>query len=315
MTDRPDPEPPSSPRSTSRRRRVLLWALALLMMLGAASYQRRTGPTKPLSGAVELGGEVLRYELIRSDWSDREQDAARVLLRDPFDGEEGDSLEATLRYRRFKTDDPFVAAPMTRERVDDRPTLIGLLPAQPAAGKLEYTIELRRGSEVRHLPEESGETVVIRFKDHVPTAILLPHVLLMFLALLFALRAGIGALFDPDGTRFRVRAAFAGMTVGGMVLGPLVQKHAFGAYWTGFPLGGDWTDNKMLVMWLAWVVALAVVELFARRKAAIARGVVLAAAVVTIVAYLIPHSTRGSELDYSQVDRGVDPAEAIETGR
>jgi len=105
------------------------------------------------------------------------------------------------------------------------------------------------------------------------------------------------------------------MTLGGMVFGPFVQNFAFGAYWTGFPLGGDWTDNKMLVMWLAWVVAFIVVEFLARRKTAIVRGVVLLAAAVTIVAYLIPHSTRGSELDYSQIDRGVDPAEAIETGR
>jgi hypothetical protein len=34
-----------------------------------------------------------------------------------------------------------------------------------------------------------------------------------------------------------------------------------------------------------------------------------------LAVYLVPHSMRGSELDYSQLEEGVDPAEAIETGR
>ena len=38
------------------------------------------------------------------------------------------------------------------------------------------------------------------------------------------------------GARQRLLAwlAFGTLTVGGMILGPIVQKHAFGAYWTGF---------------------------------------------------------------------------------
>jgi hypothetical protein len=32
-------------------------------------------------------------------------------------------------------------------------------------------------------------------------------------------------------------------------------------------------------------------------------------------AYLIPHSMGGSELDYEQVDAGVDPSDAVTTGR
>jgi hypothetical protein len=31
--------------------------------------------------------------------------------------------------------------------------------------------------------------------------------------------------------------------------------------------------------------------------------------------FLVPHSVRGSELDYRLVDQGVAPAEAVTTGR
>ena len=43
-------------------------------------------------------------------------------------------------------------------------------------------------------------------------------------------------------------------------------------------------------------------------------AVLLGAAVMTAV-YLIPHSMGGSELDYSAVEQGVDPADAIRTGK
>jgi hypothetical protein len=107
------------------------------------------------------------------------------------------------------------------------------------------------------------------------------------------------------------------MTVGGMVLGPIVQKYAFGAYWTGFPWGYDLTDNKTLIMWLAWIAACAVLGRPRRKDVPGWKGrlTVFAAAAVMTVVYLIPHSLRGSQLDYTQVETGVDPAEAIESGR
>jgi Na+/melibiose symporter-like transporter len=104
------------------------------------------------------------------------------------------------------------------------------------------------------------------------------------------------------------------MTVGGMILGPLVQKSAFGEYWTGFPFGGDFTDNKMLIMWIVWALALAVIGFKPKKKEKISRAAVLTAAVVMTVVYLIPHSMGGSTLDYDKVDKGIDPKEAIKTG-
>ena len=58
--------------------------------------------------------------------------------------------------------------------------------------------------------------------------------------------------------RFPTRAVHLTGAIGGMILGPIVQKYAFGEYWTGFPYGGDFTDNKMLIMWLAWAIAMAI---------------------------------------------------------
>jgi len=189
---------------------------------------------------------------------------------------------------------------MPMSRVGSR--LIAELPHQLPAGKLEYSVHLEASGSTRNLPQE--ETAVIRFRGEVPAGILIPHILLMFLGLTVVLRTAFAlVLRDPSPERF-IPWILLMMVPGGLVLGPLVQKHAFGAYWTGWPLGDDWTDNKTLAAILGWVVA----WLITRLVSASLRGyrVKLAAmglaAALTLAVYLIPHSAHGSELDWSKVD-------------
>src|SRR5690606_1176779 len=91
------------------------------------------------------------------------------------------------------------------------------------------------------------------------------------------------------------------MALGGMLFGPIVQKYAFGAFWTGFPFGTDLTDNKTLIAFIAWLVALAAV--LKKDASSHRRWFVLAASIVTLAIYLIPHSMMGSELDYRELDK------------
>src|SRR5690606_22710015 len=116
------------------------------------------------------------------------------------------------------------------------------------------------------------------YKDPVPDAVLIPHVTAMILVIIVGMRAGLSAIFEPTTTRRYAWIALTLMTIGGMILGPFVQKYAFGEYWTGFPWGGDWTDNKMLVMWLAWVVACVVLGMALSPVTKIGRAATVVAA-------------------------------------
>ncbi len=98
--------------------------------------------------------------------------------------------------------------------------------------------------------------MVIRFKDPVPAWILIPHVLVMFAGMLFSTAAGLAALDKKRNPRRLVLWAVVLLFVGGFVLGPLVQKFAFGVAWSGFPFGTDLTDNKTLIAFLFWIAAL-----------------------------------------------------------
>ena len=178
-------------------------------------------------------------------------------------------------------------------------TLLSMLPHQPPAGKLEYAVELQSGDDMLRVPDR--QSIVTRFKGDVPTGVLLPHVIAMFVAMLFSWRAGLEALRKTPSLRGVVLWTAIMLGIGGMLLGPVVQKYAFGAYWTGFPFGMDLTDNKTLVAFIAWIVALAMV--WRKDSPTHRRWYVLAASIVTLVVYLIPHSTMGSELNYRELDR------------
>ena len=298
--------------STGKAISIVLWILAFLLMLGAGVYQRLTGPTHPMRVSIEVAGESVTYRLVRAAWTDEQ---ARIELP-AVPGVEG----GVVSWRRYPTREVWSEQPLAR----DGENWIAMLPIQPAAGKLEYSIDLSvEGNDVR-LPDAERGNAILRYRDPVPLGVLIPHIFFMFFAVLIAWRAGLAALVHPFGLRRLAWWALGLFTVGGMILGPIVQNYAFGEYWTGIPFGWDLTDNKTLVMWLAWLVAALVLERVARRDAGgtVAsdrsgggvRALVLVASVVTVFVYLIPHSVQGSELDYDAIDRGVPAEEAIGIG-
>jgi len=277
----------------------VLWVLAVIIMFAAADYQERTGPTKEFKGSFSFAGGDHLFELVRSGNTDAD---APVLVPDP-----GGGFTGQVYFKRYPTDGPFTHIPMESIAGD----LQGLLPAQLAAGKLEYYVMLESPEGSMRIPEQ--DTLIIRFKDPVPLGVLVPHVIFMFIALLVGVRTAVGAAFYPVGLRKLAWTTLGLMSIGGMILGPIVQKYAFGAFWTGWPFGYDLTDNKTLIMWIVWV---GVVGILAKRpspKDWLARGAVLAAAAVMMAVYLIPHSLRGSELDYSELDEVSVALEEVST--
>ncbi|HVO09329.1 MAG TPA: hypothetical protein VMX54_01135 [Vicinamibacteria bacterium] len=280
------PAMPGTETAPSHRTAALLWAVALVLMLGAAVWQRLSGPTHPRLGRTTVAGQPMRWRLLRSGTSG---EPFLVTLRPPA------GVGGVVRYRRYPGSQPFTEVPLQRD--DD--ALVALLPAQPPAGRLEYFVLLRDGSGELRLPP--GEPVVMRFKGEVPALVLIPHVVVIFLSMLIGVRAALAALLGRPEARRYAWVTLVGITLGGMILGPVVQKYAFGALWTGWPFGSDVTDDKTAVMWLAWIAAVAVVSRRREARDRLARVAVALAAAVMIAVYVVPHSLRGSQLDYSKL--------------
>ncbi len=273
-------------------RTALFWTLAVVVTLASGLYQRRTGPTYPLSGTAELAGQTIEYSLPRSHGGDGDQEIRIPTGEVPVTG--------TMEWKRHKTKDAWVMVDMTAAGG----ALVANLPHQPPAGKLDYRITLRSGEATVHLPSEGG--VVIRFRGDVPAAVLVTHVAVMFLSMLFSVRAGLELWGTGKNLKPMMYVTLVLMGIGGLILGPIVQKYAFDAYWTGWPFGHDMTDNKTLAAFLAWGVAVVMLHR-GKHPARWACG----AALVTLIVFLIPHSVLGSELNYEEMDKAGKPAGAV----
>jgi hypothetical protein len=261
-------------------KKTLFWVLSFLITLSFAVYQRKTGPTYPIRGGAVDGTGIQSYLLPRSCTIG----AADCLVTADYNG----PLEGRVEWRRYKTGEPFVTAPMSAAGG----RLSFLLPDQPPAGKLEYRVLLEHPGKKF---EPAAQAVVTRFKGAVPGWVLTPHIVLMFLFMLFSVRIFLTSAFGAPPVKHSVPATFLFLLAGGFVFGPVTQYYAFGQAWTGFPFGYDLTDNKTLVMLLAWLPAL-----WSVLKEKPARLWLNIAFAVTAAVYLVPHSMYGSELDYAK---------------
>jgi hypothetical protein len=257
-----------------------LWALAVLLALGLLAFQRTTGPTYPISGRVTLGGRTIALRLERSHSGPTDQ-PVRVLAADT-------AVHAQLRWRRFPTDDPWDTLPLVR-RGD---TLAAALPHEPPAGKLAYQLWLTRQGERVVFP---ARPAITRFKGDISTAVIVVHLICLFGGMILLMRAGLGALVRDATYPRHARIGLVLFGLGAFVFGPWMQYQAFGEWWTGVPFGWDATDNKALIVAVAWGVAL-----WRLRGGRRARAAVMGAALVTLAAFLIPHSVLGSQLDWSR---------------
>ena len=125
--------------------------------------------------------------------------------------------------------------------------------------------------------------------------VVISHVFFIFLAMLFAVRTVLEAIYKRKNVYLFTILTVIFFTVSGIILGPLMQEYAFGAFWTGWPFGHDLTDNKTLVAVIMWIIALFVV-----RKNRENRLWPIIAFVVMLAVYMIPHSVLGSEIDYTK---------------
>lgn len=255
---------------------VLLWILAFILTVIVIFYQRLTGPTQSIRSSEIIKGKVIRYRLLRS-YTEFENMPVKISVPDK-------NVSAFLYHKRYKTKNNWTEIKMKREG----DTLKEYIPGQPAAGKVEYTIRIKVNNE--SILINNGKSIIARFKGKVPNVFLISHIIFMILSILFALRTGMETL-KKDGSYFwMVNCTLGIVFVGGIILGPIVQKYAFGDLWTGFPIGFDLTDNKVLIAFIFWIVAF-----FLKEKN---KWWVRFATIIMILIYLIPHSVLGSELNY-----------------
>jgi hypothetical protein len=265
------------------KRVILLWFFAFVLTAAFLVWQKISGPTYEKRFDTELVGTRIKGELLRTHSITADMP---VTIHVP-----DEAVSATVVWRRFPTDEPWVEIPMVR----DGEVLRSQIPRQGMAGKVEYHVEFTKDGQKVEVPQ--GEAAVARFKGDVPNTVLMLHIFAIVMAFLFSTRAGFEALANGPALKLLSRLTLGFLMVGGLILGPIVQKYAFDAYWTGWPLGEDLTDNKLAVGALLWLVA-TIRSRNAGPGNTAGKWWAVAAMLVIFVIFSIPHSIHGSTLDY-----------------
>ena len=203
-----------------RTKSTLLWILAFFLMAASAIYQRSTGPTYPKKGKVTINQQEIKYKLLRT-WEGETEAAIKIEVAD-------NSITGNYKFKRFKSHDDWTEKPLVREGNN----LVGSLPNLPPAGKMMYEVTLSDGQQQFKLRDES---VVLRYKGAVPMFVLIPHIIFIFMAMMFSTRTGMEAIIKGKNLVSYSLWTVILFAFAGMFLGPVVQKYAFDAYWTGWP--------------------------------------------------------------------------------
>jgi hypothetical protein len=264
-------------------KKFILWSLAFIITVAAAIYQRQTGPTYPKELDITVNGKDYELKLVRSLALD-ERSEVKLAIDDS-------SVKARLFFKRYKSDEEYQVTDFKYRYEPKKEGFFAEVPQQPAAGKLQYYLEITDATKLQSFFKDLP--IVIRFKGGVPAFILIPHILFMFIAMLFSTLAGLMSIIKYPSYKKYANWTLITLIAGGMILGPIVQYYAFGDLWTGIPFGWDLTDNKTLITFLFWILAVAM-----NRKKEKPLYVALAAFILLLV-YCIPHSLFGSELDYA----------------
>jgi hypothetical protein len=220
----------------------------------------------------------------------------KIMLLDPVP----EGVSGFVLYRRLMSDDDWATAQMEPGEFEfsrrGRTTLVKGVGAElpslnERAGKYEYLVYIDDG-RAEPISVTGDQPLYARYKADVPVWALFLHIFVILASMTIAIRTALEALANGN-YKWMLWATIISLLLGGFLLGPLVQWYAFGVWWSGAPFGYDWTDNKVLVELVFWLLAL-----FLNRGERRSRWSVYLAGIVTLVVYFIPHSLFGSEYDY-----------------
>ncbi|HSG27963.1 MAG TPA: hypothetical protein VLA34_05735 [Candidatus Krumholzibacterium sp.] len=181
----------------------------------------------------------------------------------------------------------------------------GRLPDLKKGSKIEYSfLVYPPGSAALRLPESDDSFILLKYKGHVSTFVLISHVVFMFAAFFFVIEAGLWSIpllrggVDKKKVAVMIRWLLLMTFIGGWPLGFILNYQRFGVMWEGFPFGYDVTDNKTQVMFFVWaVVALLTWGSFIgkdeekdRLGAKGMAAAVLVSVMISLAIFLIPHS-------------------------
>lgn len=277
--------------------RTLRLILAVVVTLAVVFAARYFGPNRPFRVECTAGGVHYSHRTPRSHTGDGPA-VLRLEVKAPS-GQE--TLPTAVLAAKVKDTEVWHRYPPAREEAgpEGGRVLVYEVPHQPPTTRVFYRFEVRAGgASPVVLERDSGDPLMVKFKNPVPVWVWVPHVLCMFGGFFFLIWCALIILLPArkDAPAVPVRPAWLSWTImfiGGVPFGIAMNWYAFGVTWEAFPFGEDVTDNKTQVALVVWGVA-ALLLAIRKGQGKMTRVASVIAALVVLAIYLIPHSAQVS---------------------
>jgi hypothetical protein len=239
-------------------------------------FQRITGPTYPIRGSINTKDSLIKFKFLRSCTLGED---CKIIFNGKIDG--------YILYKKYKVDEKYTKIDFN---FDGKISYVNLKLNLPKASKIEYDVFVKKLNDYIKI---NDKPIVLRFKGYVPSYILIPHIIFMYLFFFITtyIFLRINLTNQIDKKLFYISLSF--LIFGGFIFGPFVQYYAFDVFWSGFPFGYDLTDNKTLLTLLVYFLPLH--SMIKNKNIKMNFNI---AYLLTTIVYLIPHSMYGSEYKF-----------------
>jgi hypothetical protein len=272
-------------------KRIVIGLLLTVVLLGLA---RRLSSNRPREIVVERGTRRLSHLEVKEQVGRGEPEVS--LTVEPAGGGKA--------YCIYRLVGEGILHRMSMQ-ADGEDRWIASLPDLEKGKRIEYAfvVDDGGGAAVR-LPEQDDRFLLIKYKGHYSSVVLVLHILFMFGAFFFMIQCLMGAIAilrgreeKPPTVRMARWVLFCTF-IGGWPLGFILNYQRFGPVWEGFPFGFDITDNKTQIIFIIWIVTALLVRgsFFGRGERSDTLGkrgfgwMIVMSCIVSLALYLVPHS-------------------------
>jgi len=266
---------------------VLRYVIAFLMTIVLLAVARRTSTRHPEEFEIKANGITFIHKTVTESFGET------PVIR--LGASSTSTVRAIVNYSETKSR-PYRKMEMA---VTDYGYITDL-PALEKGKKWFYHIDVMQDNmKIAQFPPGGDQPV--KFKRHVSSFVLVPHIFFMFATIFFGILAVFSTIDYSRGkgelsrsVRFLLLTLFSAF-LGGFAFGIAVTYQTFGESWGGWPIGRDFTDTKTEIFFLFWLVTFLLSRKGLRggKMAVSSRAytaLIIVSFVVTLITFLIPHS-------------------------
>jgi len=249
-------------------KKILFLAIAAIIAVISVFIQQFSSSDRPYNQEIQINSIDYSFKLPVYHEAN-EVCSIELLVPDT-------SVRGVLFYKLLKSKNDFKLINLIRMNE----YLVSVLPHQKQNIKVQYYLQLNSAGKKYFIGKENP--LIVRFQGVVPKYILFPHVVLMFVALIFSCFAGMLTFSHIDSYKKYASVTFFLFTLAALIFGLIIHLVSFRHLFVQVANYNDLTFYKNGIIFLLWLLVYYVNKKYEFKY------LTLAVSIFTLILFCIP---------------------------